>query len=374
MEKHFGELVDYAFTAEMEDELDGIAGGGLAKLDFLKTFYFGDPKHAGLKPLVGEALEKADPAALNSIPLGADAQGVAIVARVGRFGPYIKRGEDTAPIPDKLAPDELTTEKALEILKGKDIAAKPLGDDPASGLPVYVKSGRFGPYVQLGEAKDGEKPKKTQSLLKTMTPETVTLADALQLLSLPRTLGTGPAGEEVQACYGKFGPYLTMGKESRNLGAVDDGIVLTIELAQALDIFAQPKQFRGRGAPKAPLATFPEDAVSGKKVVLKEGKFGLYLTDGETNASLKRGDDPADLTPERVAELMAERREYVASPEGQQKAALRAARKGQRPARGAKAPKASKAGKAAPADGAAPAKPKAPKAPKATRKKAAKAS
>jgi DNA topoisomerase-1 len=134
---------------------------------------------------------------------------------------------------------------------------------------------------------------------------------------------------------------------------VDDGIVLTIDLAQALEIFKQPKQFRGRGQPKAPLATFPEDSVSGKKVVLKEGKFGLYLTDGETNASLKRGDDPADLTPERVTELMAERREYVASPEGQQKAALRAARKGQRPARGVKAPKAPKAAKAAKSEGAA---------------------
>jgi DNA topoisomerase-1 len=353
LEKHFGGLVDYAFTAEMEDELDEIAGRERGKLDFLKGFWAGDGTRHGLKDQVADAIEKADAAGLNNLLIGNDPQGVAINARVGRFGPYLKRGDDTAPIPDKLAPDELTVEKALEILSAPR-GGLLLGPDPATGLPVYVKSGRFGPYVQLGEAKDGEKPRKTQSLLKTMKPETVTLAEALQLLALPRLLGAGPGGEDVLANYGKFGPYLTMGKESRNLGADHDGIVLTIDLAQALEIFAQPKQFRGRGAPKPPLATFPEDPVSGKKVVLKEGKFGLYLTDGETNASLKRGDDPAELTPERVQELMAERREYLASPEGQKKAALRAAKKGQRPARGAKAPKAAKG----------PAAPKAPKAPK----------
>jgi DNA topoisomerase I len=367
MEQHFGELVDYAFTAEMEDELDEIAARERAKLDFLKGFYAGDGKHSGLRRLVEQALEKADAAGLNNLLIGQDPQGVAINARVGRFGPYLKRGDDTAPIPDKLAPDELTVEKALEILSAPR-GGRQLGADPATSLPVFVKSGRFGPYVQLGEAKDGEKPRKTQSLLKTMKPEAVTLPEALQLLALPRPLGRSPEGEEVLACYGKFGPYLTMGKESRNLGSDHDGVVLTITLEQALEIFRQPKQFRGRGAPRPPLATFPEDAVSGKKVVLKEGKFGLYLTDGETNASLKRGDDPAELTPERVAELMAERREYVASPEGQKKAALRAAKKGLRAARGAKAAKAGAAPKAAKAPKApkAPRPPRAPKAPKST--------
>ncbi len=361
LEQHFQELVDYAFTAEMEDDLDEIAGRQRAKLDFLKAFYFGDAKHAGLKKQVAQALDRIDPAALNRLLLGHDPAGVEIVARVGRFGPYLKRGEDTAPIPDKLAPDELTAEKALEIL-ATPRGGKLLGADPATALPVHVKSGRFGPYVQLGEAKDGEKPRKTQSLLKTMKPETVTLEEALQLLALPRLLGAGPEGEEVLACYGKFGPYLTMGKESRNLGADHDGVVLAITLEQALEIFRQPKQFRGRGQPRAPLATFGEDAVSGRKVVLKEGKFGLYLTDGETNASLKRGDDPSELTPERVAELMAERREYVASPEGQKKAALRAAKKGQRPGRGARGAKAAKGAKAsAPAKAGAPVRATAPR-------------
>ncbi|MBK9518166.1 MAG: type I DNA topoisomerase [Anaeromyxobacter sp.] len=344
MEQHFGVLVDYAFTAEMEDDLDQIAGRDRAKLDFLKAFYFGDGQHPGLKKLVTEGLEKIDPAALNRLPIGLDPQGVEVVARVGRYGPYLKRGEDTAPIPDKLAPDELTVEKALEIL-ATPRGGKRLGDDPATGLPIFAKSGRFGPYVQLGEAKDGEKPQKTQSLLKTMKPETVTLEEALQLLSLPRGLGRSPEGEEVLACYGKFGPYLTMGKESRNLGGSDDGVALSITLEQALEIFKQPKQFRGRGQPKPPLATFGEDPVSGGTMVLKEGKFGFYITDGETNASLRKGDDPADVTPERASELLAERREYMASPEGQKKAALRAAKKGQRPARG----KAGKPAKARPA-------------------------
>ncbi|MBI5068180.1 MAG: type I DNA topoisomerase [Deltaproteobacteria bacterium] len=346
LESHFAQLADYAFTAEMEDDLDGIAGRERKKLDFLKAFYFGDEKRPGLKALVSKGLEEIDPAAMNAIPVGKGPDGVEILARVGRYGPYLKWGENTAPIPDRLAPDELTAEKALQILSTPR-GGKLLGNDPATGNPVYVKAGRFGPYVQLGEAKDGEKPQKTQSLLRGMQPETVTLDQALQLLSLPRSLGQGPTGDEVLACHGKFGPYLTMGKESRNLGTDDDGIVLRITLPEALAIFAQPKQFRGRGQPKPPLATFPEDPVSGKKVVLKEGKFGLYLTDGETNASLKRGDDPSELTPERVVELMAERREYLASPEGQAKAALRAARKGQRPARGAARKKAAKPSEAA---------------------------
>jgi len=337
MEQHFSELVDYAFTAEMEDELDEIAARERAKGDFLDGFWKGDGKHTGLQALVSQGLEKIDPAALNRLLIGTGPDGVEIVARVGRYGPYLKRGEDTAPIPDKLAPDELTVEQALQILSAPR-GGRVLGDDPATGLPITVKSGRFGPYVQLGEAEGKAKPQKTQSLLRHMAPASVTLAEALQLLELPKLLGHGPGGEEVRACYGKFGPYLTMGKESRNLRAEDEGRILGLGLAEALEIFAQPKQFRGRGAPKPPLGTFGEDPISKKGIVLKEGKFGLYLTDGETNASLRRGDDPADLTPERASELLAQRREYLASPEGLEKAKLRAARKGQRGGRGGKGP------------------------------------
>jgi DNA topoisomerase-1 len=211
-----------------------------------------------------------------------------------------------------------------------------------------------------------------------MDPAAVTLDEALQLLALPRPLGVSPEGEEVRACYGKFGAYLTKGGDSRNLGGEDDRIALTITLDQALAIFAQPKQFRGRGAPRAPLKTFGADPVSGKAITLKEGKFGLYLTDGETNATLKRGDHPEDMTPERAQELLAERREYLASPEGQEKAALRAARKGRRAKAAPTAPAGpkvvkAKAPKASPASAAAKpaAEPKTVKAKQPTRKKKA---
>jgi DNA topoisomerase I len=374
MEKHFDELVDYAFTAEMEDDLDRIAGGDGHKVDFLKQFYFGQGKHPGLKGLVSN-LEAIDAAGLNAIPIGKDPGASEVVVRVGRYGPYLKRGEDTAPVPERLAPDELTEQKALEILSAPK-GGRVLGNDPATGLPVFAKSGRFGPYVQLGEATDGGEKPKTQSLLRTMTPETVTLEDALKLLALPRKLGTSPEGEEVLACYGKFGPYLKKGEETRNLGADNDAIVLSIGLDQALDIFKQPKQFRGRGAPKPPLASFGEDPVSGGKIVCKEGRFGPYVTDGETSASLRKGDDPADLTEARAIELLAERREYLASPEGQQRAAARAAKKGARggkaPAKGGKGaksaaprPAAAKAGADAPA-------PKKKAAPRSPKKRAAK--
>jgi DNA topoisomerase-1 len=373
LKEHFTELIDFAFTAEMEEDLDQVAGKERGRVEFLKLFYFGDAKHKGLKQLV-EALGDIDAAAINSIPIGLGPTGLLIEARPGRFGPYLKHGEETASIPGHLAPDELTVEMALKILSAPT-GGRELGTDPATGLEVRVKSGRFGPYVQLAAppqpaaekaavvaavkpaaakaagaktaakaagAKEKtkaqakakpEKPLKTQSLLKSMDPGTVTLDEALQLLALPRTLGLSPEGDDVKACYGKFGPYLTKGGDSRNLGGEDDRICLTINLEQALAIFSQPKQFRGRGAPKPPLATYGEDPVSGKKVILKDGKFGLYVTDGETLASLRRGDQPEDMTPDRAHELLAERREYMASPEGQAKAALRAAKRGGRGAR-----------------------------------------
>ena len=350
LKEHFTELIDFAFTAEMEEDLDQVAAKERGRVEFLKLFYFGDSKHKGLKQLV-EALGDIDAAAINSIPIGLGPTGLLIEARPGRYGPYLKHGEETASIPGHLAPDELTVEMALKILSAPT-GGRELGTDPATGLEVRVKSGRFGPYVQLAappqpaalpaaataaakpktKAKP-EKPLKTQSLLKSMDPASVTLDEALQLLALPRALGRSPEGDEVMACYGKFGAYLVKGGDSRNLGGEDDRICLTITLPQALAIFDQPKQFRGRGAPKPPLATYGEDPVSGKKVILKDGKFGLYVTDGETLASLRRGDQAEDMTPDRAHELLAERREYMASPEGQAKAALRAAKRGGRGAR-----------------------------------------
>ncbi len=325
MEKHFLDLVDLEFTAELEKDLDTIANGEREKVNFLKEFYFGDKKHQGLKKQVTQNIENIDAAAVNSIHIGTDPNGVEIVVKPGRYGPYVKRGEDTVGLPETLPPDEVTVEKALALLSAPK-GDVPIGVDPASGLNVYVKQGRFGPYVQLGEVTDDSKP-KTASLFRTMKPEEVTLELALQLLTLPRVVGTADDGEEIVAQNGRYGPYLTKGKDSRNLGVENEAKLLTITVPEAMEIFKQPKVFRGRGAPKPPLQSWPNPA-GGTDIVLKEGRFGLYVTDGETNASLRKGDEPGpELTSDRVLELLAARREYLASPEGQEKAARRGAKK-----------------------------------------------
>ncbi|MDP1921743.1 MAG: type I DNA topoisomerase [Myxococcales bacterium] len=363
MEKHFLDLVDLEFTKEMEEELDKIAGGEREKTSYLKEFYYGDKKHQGLKKQVSQNIENIDAAAVNSIPIGDDPAGVPIVVKPGRYGPYLKRGEDTVSVPDALAPDEMTVEKALALLSAPK-GDTPVGIDPVSNLNVYVKTGRFGPYVQLGEVSDDSKP-KTASLFKTMKPEEVTLAQALELLQLPRVLGTADDGEEITAQNGRYGPYLTKGKDSRNLGVEAEPRLLTITMAEALEIFAQPKQFRGRGQASKPSISKGIDPVSTKEIFLKEGRFGWYVTDGETNATLRRGDTPEDVTNERAVELIAARREYMASPEGQARAAQRGQKQAAKKAlKQVKAQKA-KAEKAAKTD--APVKAKAPKAAKAAK-------
>ncbi|MEW6434429.1 MAG: type I DNA topoisomerase [Myxococcota bacterium] len=324
MEKHFVDLVDYEFTKELEEDLDQIANAERDKVEFLREFYWGDQKHLGLKKQVTQNIEKIDAAEINSIFIGKDPNGVDIVVKPGRYGPYVKRGEDTVSVPDALPPDELTVEKALALLAGPK-GDTPIGVDPASGLNVYVKQGRFGPYVQLGEVTDESKP-KTASLFRDMKPENVTLETALQLLSLPRVVGVAEDGETITAQNGRYGPYLTKGKESRNLGVENEAKLLTITLDEAVEIFKQPRQYRGRGQAK-PATILGKDPESGKDLQLKEGRFGWYVTDGETNASLRKGDDPSELTLERALELMAQRREYLASPEGQAKAASRGAKK-----------------------------------------------
>jgi DNA topoisomerase I len=338
MEENLTELIEYAFTAEMEDDLDEISNGERKKVDFLRAFYVGETKRPGLRKLLEKGLTDIDPAALNrGIAVGADPGGNDIVVKIGRYGPYIRRGEDTAPVPDKVAPDELTAElalKQLEMPKG----GRDLGVDPETGLHVFAKTGRFGPYVQLGEAKDKEKPQKTTSIPPPLTPESVTFEQAQQLLALPRALGAAPDGGEVALHYGRYGWYVKKGDETRNLVPGPDLDPMALSLEKAVEILAQPKQFRGRGQPKPPLATFGEDPASGKPIIMKEGRFGPYVTDGETSASLRRGDDPSEITPERAVELLAERREYLASPEGQERAAARAGKKaarGGRAARGA---------------------------------------
>lgn len=327
LEKHFGRLVDYDFTAKMEDDLDRIARGEAQSVPWLKRFYFGEGTGAGdggaaeagngdgdhlggLKELVTD-LGAIDAREVSSFPVGNG-----IVLRVGRYGPYIERGEkdaeghQRADVPEDLAPDELSVEFAEELL------AKPSGDfelgtDPATGRPIVAKDGRYGPYVTEilpeGTPKTGKNAVKprTASLFKSMSLDTVTLDDALKLMSLPRVVGADAEGVEITAQNGRYGPYLKKGTDSRSLQSEEQ--LFTITLEEALAIYAQPKQ-RGRAAAKPPLKELGEDPVSGKPVVVKDGRFGPYVTDGETNATLRSGDSVETITQERGFELLAEKR------------------------------------------------------------------
>ncbi|MFE9910608.1 type I DNA topoisomerase [Streptomyces clavifer] len=332
LEKHFGRLVDYDFTARMEDDLDRIARGEAQSVPWLRRFYFGagagagadtigagkasdagngDGDHlGGLKELVTD-LGAIDAREISSFPVGND-----IKLRVGRYGPYIERGEkdseghQRADVPEDLAPDELSVEYAEELL------AKPSGDfelgaDPVTGHQIIAKDGRYGPYVTEvlpeGTPKTGKNAVKprTASLFKSMSPDTVTLADALKLMSLPRVVGVDAEGVEITAQNGRYGPYLKKGTDSRSLTSEDQ--LFDITLDEALAIYAQPKQ-RGRAAAKPPLKELGTDPVSGAPVVVKDGRFGAYVTDGETNATLRTDDSVEDITPERGYELLAEKR------------------------------------------------------------------
>ena len=318
LEQHFGNLVDYGFTASMEDELDDIAGGREDMHPWLSRFYFGNG-HAGLKTMVSDRLGDIDAREVNSIPLGPDANGTEVVVRVGRYGPYIQRGDDRASVPEDIAPDELTIEKAEELLSAPS-GDRELGTDPATGLPVLAKAGRYGPYVQLGEldTESKEKP-RTASLLKTMSLDTITIDDALRLLTLPRTVGVDPAdGEEIQALNGRYGPYIKKGSDSRSLA--DEEQMFTVTLDEALALFAQPKRGRGRTA-APPLREVGADPSTGAPIVIKEGRFGPYLTDGEYNVSVPRGESLEAISLERAADLLAEKRAAGPPAKGRKKAA-----------------------------------------------------
>jgi DNA topoisomerase I len=304
LEQHFGRLVDYEFTALMEDDLDRIAAGDEERTAWLRRFYFGDTgagtdvDDPGLKVLVSD-LSEIDARAVNTIEIGSG-----IDLRVGRYGPYIERDGQRVTISDEIPPDELTVDKAEELLS-QATDQRELGVNPESGRVVLVKNGRYGPYV-TEVVEDGEKP-KTASLFKTMSTETVTLEDVLPLLALPRIVGVDTAtGEEVLVANGRFGPFLKRGSDTRSLQTEEQ--LLTITLEEALAVLAQPKQ-RGRQAAAPPLREFGDDPVSGKPLVVKVGRFGPYVTDGETNASLRASDQVETLTFERAVELMAARRE-----------------------------------------------------------------
>ncbi len=308
LERHFANLVDYAFTARMEDDLDNIANGGEKRVPWLTRFYFGNGT-TGLKAMVNDHLDEIDPREVNAIPIGKDADGREIAVRVGKYGPYLSReGGDTAPVPEGIAPDELTVAKAEEMLS-KPSGDRVLGTDPATGLPVIVREGRYGPYVQLGDADGGAKTKpRTASLFKRMALETLSLDEALQLLTIPRVLGHDPAdGQEISAQNGRYGPYVKKGTDSRSLE--DEDRLLTVTLDEALALLAVPKARGGRAAAAEPLRELGPDPVSGNVVTVREGRFGPYVTDGTDNASLRVGDSVEAVTLERAAELLQARRE-----------------------------------------------------------------
>ncbi len=311
LEEHFTRHISYEFTADMEDVLDEIAAGRRDRTTELGEFYYGSDKVQGLHPLVTE-LGDIDAKELATFPVGGPDSGINL--RVGRYGPYLEGPDDEgnpigkrANVPDDLPPDELTLEKATELFANPAGEEIELGAHPETGLTVVAKNGRFGPYVTEllpEDAKKNDKP-RTGSLFKSMSLDTITLEDAIKLLSLPRVVGAAEDGEEITAQNGRYGPYLKKGTDSRSLAAEDQ--LLTIGLDEALRIYAQPKQ-RGRAAAAPPLKELGNDPVSGQPVVVKAGRFGEYVTDGEYNATLRKDDSVEEITLERAAELLEERR------------------------------------------------------------------
>ncbi len=317
LEEHFARLVDYDFTASMEEDLDRIADGEEQRSQWLSRFYFGSGEAgaaSGLKPLVDD-LGDIDAKGINSIDIG---EGITL--RVGRYGPYVEvpgaEGEDPkrASVPDDVAPDELTVALARELLETQAEGDRELGTHPETGRVIVVRSGRYGPYVtEVLTPEEADAPPKsrvkpsTGSLFASMQVETVTLPEALRLLSLPRVVGTDPeGGDEITAQNGRYGPYLRKGTDSRSLESEEQIFDVTVE--QALAIYAQPKRGRGRTA-AAPLRELGDDPVSEKPVVVKDGRFGPYVTDGETNATLRTDDAVESITLERAAELLQDKRD-----------------------------------------------------------------
>lgn len=342
LEMHFTKLVDYEFTASMEDDLDKIASGEATRSDWLRDFFYGVDGQPGLNELSAD-LGVIDARATNTMNLSPE-----IEIRVGRYGAYLQQnlpGEERklANIPESLAPDELTLAKAIELLEAPS-GERELGIDPETNLPIIAKSGRFGPYITevLPEVpveltasgkkkkKKADAPKaKTASLLSTMTLDTVTYEDALRLLSLPRTLGTNAAGDDITVQNGRYGPYLKAGVDSRTLTSEEQ--LFTMTLDEALEIYSKPKE-RRRGVAKPPVKELGIDPTTEKPLIIKDGRFGMYVTDGETNATLRRGDTAEGMTLERGLELLAGRRAWEAengpSPKKSRKKAAAKAKKG----------------------------------------------
>lgn len=341
LEEHFAELVDYDFTAALEDDLDTIARGEQNRVEWLKSFYFGSDSHVGLRQVV-DNLGEIDARALNSTRITDTA-----TLRFGKYGPYLEVTDPENPdpeakprivnVPEDLAPDELTAEKAQELIDAPVAGDRVLGENPENGKIVVVKDGRFGPYVQendpvsedaavdeaTGEVVDKPKPKRgakketapkprTASLFRSMSVDEIDLDTALRLLSLPRVVGVDPeSGDEITAQNGRFGPYLKKGADSRSLES--ESQIFDVTLEQALEIYAQPKYGAGRKASSA-LAEFEADPVSGKPIRIRDGRFGAYVTDGETNVTIPRGQTVEDITFEIAVQMLADKRAKGPAP------------------------------------------------------------
>jgi len=340
LEEHFADLIDYDFTAALEDDLDAIARGEQKRVEWLRSFYYGSDSHVGLRQTV-DNLGEIDARALNSTPITDTA-----TLRFGKYGPYLEVANPEAPdekprivnVPEDLAPDELTAAKAQELIDAPVAGDRVLGTNPDNGKIVVVKDGRFGPYVQendpvsedaavdeaTGEVVDAPKPKRgakkaaapkqrTASLFRSMSVDTIDLDTALQLLSLPRVVGADPeSGEEITAQNGRFGPYLKKGTDSRSLESESE--IFDVTLEKALEIYAQPKYGAGSRRASSALAEFEADPVSNKPIRIRDGRFGAYVTDGETNVTIPRGQKVEDITFEIAVQMLADKRAKGPAP------------------------------------------------------------
>ncbi len=338
LDEHLTHLVDLSFTVGMESRLDAIAKGEEDRTAYLKEFYFGTPE-TGLKPLLDAGTAEIDPRQVCSLPIGTDDEKREIVLRVGRYGPFLQREETTATVPDQTCPDEIDVEAATRLLAASEKGKEPLGQHPESGEPIFLKSGRYGPYVQLGLPDDEAGTKaKMASLLKGMEPENVDLDTALLLLALPRKVGEDTHKVEILAFNGRYGPYIKRGEDTRSLTPDDD--LLSLSLERALELLAQePTRRNYRTKPKEIKSFKDVPALDGGTILLLEGRWGPYVTDGEVNASLPKGSKPEDLEEGDALNLLERQRERKG---GRRKAKKKAAKKTASKKKAAKKPAAKK--------------------------------
>lgn len=315
LEEYFTNLVDYSFTAGLEDDLDAISRGEANNIEYLKAFYFGEKKNPGILPLVEKGEETIDPRDVCGLEIARDENDILLEVRIGKYGPFLRKADVNAAIPDRLSPDELNLEKATELIEIAEKGPESLGDDPETKMPVYLKTGRFGPYIQLGDKSEEQEKPKMASLLSTMNPTDVTLKDALGLLSLPRNLGKHPeTDEDIMAANGRYGPYIQSGKETRSID-LDVSSPVTISFKEAVALLKEPKRRAKRGTSKTLIKELGNHPVSEKKMQIKTGRFGPYVTDGTINASIPKGMTPEEVEVDDAVNLLEARAAKIAAQE-----------------------------------------------------------